>query len=198
MKRRQPISYGGAHTELSPRLPLPGPRRTQTAALHRTFHLTLRREKCSYKRCRRSACCSGATTAAKAGSEAQPQLFPVRQREISETPSGSAGLGSTAQNSGAERARVHGELCLYCCSSSSLISSYGRTARVRKAPTAQLETQRPQKAKKKPTTNPNKPNKSTAGFPPDGKSPCSGFEEPLAAAARHGARRGSVGGTAQL
>lgn len=92
-KSRQRISCGGAHAELSPRLPLPGPRRTPTAASLRTSVLTLRRERYSYRRCCRSACCSRATIAAKARSEAQSQLLPVRQREITESPAGSAGLG---------------------------------------------------------------------------------------------------------
>lgn len=59
----------------------------------RTSVLTLRRERYSYRRCCRSACCSRATIAAKARSEAQSQLLPVRQREITESPAGSAGLG---------------------------------------------------------------------------------------------------------
>lgn len=92
-KSRQRMSCGGAHAELSPRLPLPGPRRTPTAASLRTSVLTLRRERYSYRRCCRSACCSRATIAAKARSEAQSQLLPVRQREITESPAGSAGLG---------------------------------------------------------------------------------------------------------
>lgn len=92
-KSRQRMSCGGAHAELSPRLPLPGPRRTPTAASLRTSVLTLRRERYSCRRCCRSACCSRATIAAKARSEAQSQLLPVRQREITESPAGSAGLG---------------------------------------------------------------------------------------------------------
>lgn len=92
-KSRQRISCRGAHAELSPRLPLPGLRRTPTAASLRTSVLTLRRERYSYRRCCRSACCSRATIAAKARSEAQSQLLPVRQREITESPAGSAGLG---------------------------------------------------------------------------------------------------------
>lgn len=178
--------------------PPPGPRRTPTAALLRTFALTLRRERCSYRHCCRSACCSRATIAAKARSEARSRLFPVRQREITETPSGRAGLGGTAGNSGADRAPGCGELCSYCCASSSLVllrnaphenGAYGPTA----------ETQSPKGEKKPTTTNPNKQNKSIAGFPPAGKSPCPGLEEPLAAAARHGTAptRVSVGGTAQ-
>lgn len=87
-KSRQRISCGGAHAELSPRLPLPGPRRTPTAASLRTSVLTLRRERYSYRRCCRSACCSRATIAAKARSEAQSQLLPVRQREITEITGG--------------------------------------------------------------------------------------------------------------
>lgn len=80
---------------------------------------------------------------------------------------------------------MHGERCSYRCASSSLICSYG-TRRTRTAPTARQQKPTDLERRKKPTTNPNKQNKSIAGFPPDGKSPCLGLEEPLAAAARHG------------